>query len=97
MTTKITLMIGADNKTGKITPEYEQKIEEILQKYWADFTLIKCRGHYEGSVEDSISAVIMVLQIIFKDLDNCITELKVKLSQKTIGVQIEADVDFKLR
>ncbi len=64
MTTKITLMIGADNTTGKITPEYEHKIEEILQKYWSEFTLIKCRGRYEGSVEDSISAVIMALQII---------------------------------
>lgn len=97
MTTKITLYIGADNKTGEITEEYEKKIENILKKYWSDFTLIKHKGYYEGRIEDSISAVIMVLQIIFNDLEDCITELKVELKQKTIGCEIIANVDFKLK
>ena len=91
------LYIGADNKTKKINEEYQNKIEKILTKYWDNFTLTKHKGCYEGSVEESISAVIMVLQIVFKDLDNCIEELKVKLVQDTIGLEIIADIDFKLR
>lgn len=97
MTTKIILYIGADNKTKKIDGEYQHKIESILSKYWDNFTLTKHKGCYEGSVEESISAVIMVLQIIFKDLEDCIEELKVKLVQDTIGLEVVADVDFKLR
>lgn len=97
MATKIILYIGANNKTGKITKEYERKIEQILSKYWKDFTLTRHRGYYEGQVEESISAVIIMLQLVFKDLDDCISELKVKLVQKTIGCEIIADVDFKLK
>lgn len=96
MATKIILYIGADNQTGKITEEYEQKVEKILAKYWDGFTLTKHIGYYEGNVEESISAVIVVLQLIFKDLQDCINELKVKLVQKTIGCEIIVDVDFKL-
>lgn len=97
MATKIILYIGADNKTKKITEEYEKKIEEILKKYWKDFTLTRHRGCYKGSVEESISAVIIVLQLVFKDLEDCISELKVKLVQKAIGCEIIAYVDFKLK
>lgn len=96
-TTKIILYIGADNKTKKITEGYENKIERILREYWSDFTLTRHRGYYEGNVEESISAVIIVLQLVYKDLLNCIKELKVKLVQNTIGCEIVADVDFKLR
>lgn len=95
--TKIILYIGADNKTKKITEEYEDKIENILRKHWSNFTLTRHRGYYEGNVEESISAVIIVLQLVYKDLLNCIRELKVKLVQNTIGCEIVADVDFKLR
>jgi len=97
MTTKIRLYIGADNKTGKITPEYEKKIEEILSNYWKGFTLHKCKGYYEGEVEESIEAVIIVLKLIFRDLENCVSELKIELSQKEIGVEIETDVNFKFK
>lgn len=97
MATKIILYIGADNKTKKITKEYEREIERILQKYWNGFTLTKHKGYYEGDIEESISAVIIVLQLIFKDLQECIEELKIKLVQKTIGCEITANVDFKLR
>ncbi len=97
ITTKITLYIGADNRTGKISPEYEKKIETILAKYWEGFTLTKHKGRYEGKIEESISAVIYVLQLVFKDLDDCISELKVKLVQDTIGCEIEANIDFKFR
>ncbi len=97
MGTKIILYIGSDNETHKITDEYEKKIETIMQKYWNNFTLTRHKGCYEGIVEESISAVIMVLQIIFKDIDDCVDELKVKLVQDTIGVEVTADVDFKLK
>jgi len=97
MVTKITLYIGADNKTKTISPEYIKKIESILAKYWDGFTLTKHTGYYEGEVEESISAVIMVLQLVFKNLENCIEELKIKLVQDTIGVEIQADVDFKIK
>ena len=77
--------------------DYEKEIEHILQKYWKEFTLTKHKGYYEGDIEDSISAVIIVLHLIFKDLQACIEELKVKLVQRTIGCEIIADVDFRLR
>ncbi len=73
LVTKIILYIGAENKTKKITKEYEREIERILQKYWTGF--IRHKGYYEGDIED----------------------LKVKLVQKTIGCEVIADVDFKLR
>lgn len=97
MATKITLFIGADNKTHEITEEYEKKIENILKKYWKNFTLTRHKGCYTGEIEDSISAVIIVLQLVFKDLDACIKDLKVSLVQETIGCEIVANVDFKLR
>lgn len=97
MTTKIILYIGADNKTKKIDDKYISKIEEILSKYWDGFTLTKCKGYYEGEVEESISAVIMALNLVFKDLDDCINELKVELVQDTIGCEVKANVDFKLK
>ncbi len=97
MATKIILYIGADNKTKKITKDYEQEIERILRKYWTGFTLTRHKGYYEGDIEESISAVIIVLQLVFKDLQECIEELKVKLVQKTIGCEIVVDVNFKFR
>lgn len=97
MVTRITLYIGADNKTGKITEEYMDKIEKILSKYWDEFTLTQHKGYWEGKVEESISAVMMVLQVVFKDLFNCIDELKVKLVQDKVGYLVEANIDFKLR
>ena len=96
MSTKIRLYIGADNKTNKITKEYEEKVGKIISKYWDNFTLTRKTGYYEGKVEDSIEAVIIVLKLIFKDLDDCVNELKVKLVQKEIGLEIEVNVDFKL-
>ena len=84
-------------KTGIVTKIYEKKIEKILAKYWDGFTLIKHKGFYEGKIEESISAVIVVLQLIFKDLDDCIAELKVKLVQESIGCEITVNVDFKLK
>jgi len=97
MPTKIQLYIGADNATKKITSKYEKKIEKILSKYWKNFTLTKCRGFYQGEVEESILAIIVVLQLVLQDLHSCIGELKVKLVQETIGCEITANVDFKLR
>jgi len=97
MITKIKLYIGAENKTHKITKAYEKKIENILAKYWKNFTLIKSRGCYEGQVEDSICAVIIVLQLVFQDLIDCMDELKVELTQEKIGYEITVDVDFRLR
>ena len=97
MAIKIILYIGADNTTKKIDESYQRKIEKILQRYWDNFTLTKCTGCYEGHIEDSISAVIIVLNLLFKDLSDCIDELKVTLVQKTIGYEIIADVDFRLR
>lgn len=97
MATRITLFIGADNKTRTITEEYEKKIESILSKYWDNFTLTRHKGCYKGKVEDSISAVIIVLQLVFRDLDACITDLKVILVQESVGCEIVANVDFKLR
>lgn len=96
MQTKIRLYIGADNETGKITKEYEEKVGKIISKYWDNFTLTRKTGYYEGKVEDSIEAVIIVLKLIFKDLDDCVKELKVELVQKEIGLEIEVNVDFKL-
>jgi len=97
MPTKIQLYIGADNTIKKITPEYERNIERILSKYWKNFTLTKCKGFYQGEVEESILAVIVVLQLVLQDLHSCIEELKVKLVQETIVCEITADIDFKLR
>jgi hypothetical protein len=97
VTTKIILYIGADNSTHKVTDEYMAKVEQILSKYWKGFTLTKHKGYYEGYIEESLSAVIFVLQLVFKDLENCVNELKVKLVQDSIGVEIEANVDFTLK
>jgi len=97
MTIKIILYIGANNKTKKITNEYEQKIEEILARYWEGFTLSRKRGRYEGNVEESIEAIIYTLQLVLKDLEDCINELKVTLVQEKVGCEITMDVDFKLK
>ncbi len=97
MTTKIILYIGADNKTKMISHEYKAKIEKILSRYWDNFTLTETTGCYKGEIEDSISAIIIVLNLVFKDLEDCIDELKVRLVQETIGVEIIADIDFKLK
>ena len=97
MTTKITLYIGADNKTKKISKPYIEKIEGILAKYWDGFTLTRHGGCYEGETEESVSAIIFTLQLVFKNLDNCIKELKIKLVQDTIGCEVEANIDFKLK
>ncbi|MFA5141673.1 MAG: hypothetical protein WC471_01730 [Candidatus Woesearchaeota archaeon] len=94
---KIRLYIGADNKTKVIDDEYKQKIVDVLKKYWKGFTLSKKTGYYEGQVEESIEAVIMVLNLVFKDLFDCMDELKIKLVQKEILYEVEYDVDFKMR
>ena len=82
---------------AKLLRNTKKKVETILAKYWKGFTLTKHKGRYEGRIEESISAVIFVLQLVFKDLDDCISELKVKLVQDTIGCEIEANIDFKFR
>lgn len=97
MATKIVLYIGADNKTNQITKEYEEKIEAILRKYWDGFTLKRCKGYYQGVIEESIEAVIITLRLVLKDLHDCVEELKVKLVQDAIGVEITANIDFKLK
>ncbi|MBI4142068.1 hypothetical protein HY484_04035 [Candidatus Woesearchaeota archaeon] len=97
MATKITLYIGAENQTHQITKEYEEKIQTTLRKYWDNFTLTKSKGCYKGVIEDSITAVIIVLQLVFKELEDCIGELKVKLEQDTIAFEITANVDFKVK
>ncbi len=94
---KIILYIGADNKTKKINDKYQKKIENILRKYWKNFTLTKHTGCYEGEVEESISAAIIVLTLVFQDLTDCIDDLKVTLVQESIGYEIIANIDFKLR
>ena len=97
MTTKITLYIGSPKKTKKINTKYIKKAEEILKKYWGGFTLIKHKGYYEGEIEESISVVIVVLQLSLKNLEDCINELKIKLAQRSIGYEIKSDVDFTLK
>lgn len=97
MATKITLYIGGDNKTKKIDEEYKVKVENILTKYWEGFTLTKCDGYYRGEIEESLEAIIIVLKLVFKDLEDCIHELKVELVQESIGVEITANVEFKLK
>lgn len=94
---KIKLYIGADNKTCKIDGPYKQKIVDVLSKYWKGFTLTEATGSYEGQIEESIEAVIMVLNLVWKDLFDCIDELKVVLVQKEIGYEVIYDVDFKMR
>ena len=97
MATKIILYIGANNKTGRITKEYEEKVEVILRKYWDGFTLKKCKGCYQGVIEESMEAVMITLRLVWKNLHDCVEELKVKLIQDTIGVEITANIDFRLK
>ena len=97
MATKIILYIGSDNKTKKISEEYKQKVEQILAKYWQGFTLKKCEGYYKGEIEESLEAIIFVLKFVFKDLENCIDDLKVSLVQESIGVEVVVNVRFKLK
>ncbi len=97
MTTKIILQIGADN-TKKISRSYINKVVKILSKYWEGFTLTKnVAGYWEGEIEESLSAVIYVLQLVFKDLDDCVKDLKWELHQDAIAYEIEANVDFKIK
>ncbi|MBI2666757.1 hypothetical protein HYX13_04045 [Candidatus Woesearchaeota archaeon] len=97
MATKIILYIGADNVTKRINEEYKCKVEKILARYWEGFTLKKCDGYYKGEVEESLEAVIIVLKLVFKDLEDCVNDLKVELVQESIGVEIIANVEFKLK
>ena len=97
MVTEIIIYIGGDNKTKMVSDEYFKKIESILSRHWDGFTLTKHKGYYKGQVEESVSAVIMVLQLVFEQLDNCVKDLKVELVQETIGIKITSNVDFKLK
>ncbi len=98
MKVKVTLNIGADNETGRIDSGYQNRVSEILKKHWPNgFTLMQGKGCWEGKMEDSLIAVIYLLNLIFKDLDDCIKELKVILKQDKIGVEVQADIDFQLK
>ena len=91
------MYIGADNKTHKLTTEYIKKVEDVLSKYWKGFTLTENRGCYEGTIEESITVVIYVLNLVFKDLFKCIDELKIKLIQDEIIYEITTNVDLRKR
>ena len=98
MYTKITLSIGADNATGSISKEYEEKVTNILSKYWpGGFTLVRGKGCWEGKLEDSLIAIIYVLNLIFEDLEDCVKKLKITLEQEKIAIEIEAKVNFHLQ
>ena len=97
MAIKILLTIGADNDTHEISGNYENRVIKILLRYWSDFTLSRHTGCYKGTLEDSLTAVIMVLQLVFAKLHMCVDDLKTELEQKTIAIEIQRDVNYELR
>ncbi len=69
----------------------------IIKKYFPSFTMRKSIGCWQGTTEETLEVVMYLLNLIFKDLEDCIDELKVELKQDAVGCEIVHNVDFKTR
>jgi hypothetical protein len=91
---KLDIYIGSDNGSRKIDREYVDKITEWADRNFPDgYTLVRARGYYNGSQEDSL--VLSVLTDYDIDLKEQVGDLKQKLEQKAIAVaKYNVDVEF---
>jgi hypothetical protein len=76
----VELFIGSDNQTGLLDMG---RIETIVSKRFDGFTIWTAMGHYRGSEENT--AVVLVSGDPVS-IAHTITDLRVELSQDSIGV-----------
>jgi uncharacterized membrane-anchored protein YitT (DUF2179 family) len=80
---KIDIYIGSDNNTRKISRDYLEKLKNWASKVFpAGYTLLKGRGFYNGSSEDSV--IVTILSSENLSLKGEIELLKRALGQEAI-------------
>ena len=85
---KITLYIGSD-ETRKIEHHFLDKVHSILKKYFRGYTIQKSIGVWEGLQEESIEVIIFTNNLLTKELEACVDELKRVLQQEKIIYTVE--------
>ncbi|MFH0869325.1 MAG: hypothetical protein V1839_03795 [archaeon] len=85
---KITLYIGSD-ETRKIDSQFMDKVHSILKKHFRGYTIQKSIGVWEDMQEESIEVIIFTDNLLIKELEACVDELKHALRQEKIIYTIE--------
>jgi len=82
--------IGANNNTHHVE---ENKLQEVLNKYYEGYTIIQSTGYWHGAKEDS-----RIIEIDTTNRDQvlqAIQELKAVLQQEAIGlIEIDQSMQF---
>jgi uncharacterized membrane-anchored protein YitT (DUF2179 family) len=80
---RIDIYIGSDNATRKIGKDYFEKLKNWASKAFPEgYTLLRGRGFYNGSSEDSV--IVTVLSHQDPSLKNKLELLKYELRQDAI-------------
>lgn len=75
------LFIGSNNDTGKLEMT---KIIQVLKNHFQGFTIVKSKGYWQDSIENS--CVVTISTDFPSDIVQAIYELKTVLRQDCIGV-----------
>ena len=93
-TYKIEIYIGSDNDSRKINDLYLEKIRRWANSVFPDgYTLLECKGYYNGISEDSI--LIQVLLDYDSNLKHSIEKLKQEFRQNSVLV-VKSRVDYEM-
>jgi hypothetical protein len=84
------LYIGSNNKTHQVN---EEKLKEIINKYFEGYTIINSIGYWKGTKEES--RIIEIDTTNKEQVIKAIQELKEALEQEAIGlIEIKENIQF---
>jgi uncharacterized membrane-anchored protein YitT (DUF2179 family) len=80
------IFIGSDNSSRRMNRSYLNKLKELLNDCFPDgYTLLNCRGYYNGTEEESVIVTVVCEKTI--DFEK-VYRLKKHLKQEAILVTI---------
>lgn len=88
---KVTLYVGANNQTKIVEVS---KMQKVLDKYFMGYTIIPCRGRWQGTNEKSVQVQIFDDKYKVDDIVGKVRELKTVLVQDVILADINNEVHF---
>ena len=94
---KITIYVGSDNRTQRISDTYEKKIKNITGKYWPSFTVLRAKGMWKNQSEDVAIIYVYTKNLEFSKFDEYLQRMKLELKQEKILYEINCDSNFQLK
>ncbi len=85
---RVTIYVGSGSM-GNIDEQYLGRVHLILKKYFRSYTIQKSIGVWEDQQEESIEIIVLIHNLVLKELEACIDELKQALNQEKIIYIVE--------